>query len=221
MPLLLQIPYDETGGTHNLISLIPPVTEYTTRYGAEFPEPTQVVAYDATINDNAKAVVRARTEVAHKSKRANRGTYEMARQETAQFILAVVKDMWVRELRDTKTFYTDVAPKSLLVHLQVGCTGCHALDLLALHNEMQQYHLKVGWIPNYINMIEDAQKQAGQAGRTIANKTLLLFVITAMLTTERYPWINDDWEDQSEDQRTWADWKTSYKRLHAKARVKA
>ena len=42
-------------------------------------------------------------------------------------------------------------------------------------------------------MLEDAQKQAGQFGRTIANKTILLFAITAMLTTERYSRANDGW----------------------------
>ena len=42
-----------------------------------------------------------------------------------------------------------------------------------------------------------------------------------MLTTERYPWANEDWEDQVKDQKTWADWKTSYKKARAKARVKA
>ena len=36
-PLLFQIPYDKTEGTHNLIGLIRPVAPYTTRYGADFP----------------------------------------------------------------------------------------------------------------------------------------------------------------------------------------
>ena len=60
-PLLLKIPYDETGGTHNLIGLIGPVAAYTKRYGAEFVEPTRVGTYDATIDDNATAVGCART----------------------------------------------------------------------------------------------------------------------------------------------------------------
>ena len=97
-PLLFQIPYDETGGTHKLIRLIQTVAAYTTRYGAEFVEPTRVGAYDATIDDYTTAVVCARMEEAQKSKRANRGTYETERQETAQFILTVVEDTWVREL---------------------------------------------------------------------------------------------------------------------------
>ena len=140
-PLLLQIPYDKTGGTHNLIGLIQPVTAYTTRYGTEFAEPTQVGAYDTTIDENATSLVRVLTEAAHKAKRDNCGTYKTARQETAHFILPVIEDTWVQELRYTETFYTEVAPKALLAYLQAGCTGCHALDLLALHNEMQRYHL--------------------------------------------------------------------------------
>ena len=59
---------------------------------------------------------------------------------------------------------------------------------------MQCYHLKVEGIPKYINMLEDAQWQAGRAGRTIANETLLLFPSTAMLTSERFLLANDDWE---------------------------
>ena len=133
-PLLLQILYDETEAVHNLIGLIRPEAAYITSYGAAFLEPMRVVAYFATINDDSMAVVRARTEAAHKAKSANRATYKTARRETAQFILAVVNDTWVRELRNTETIYTDVAPKALIAHLQAGCTGRHSLDLMALHN---------------------------------------------------------------------------------------
>ena len=80
----------------------------------------------------------------------------------------------------------------------MGCTGRHALDLLALHNEMQRYHLEFEGIPEYINMLEDAQRQSGRAGRTIADETLLLFASTAMLTSERFLQANDDWEDRAE-----------------------
>ena len=53
-------------------------------------------------------------------------------------MLAVVVDTWVRELRGPNTIYTKVDPQDLFAHLQAGCTGRHALDLLALHNEMQR-----------------------------------------------------------------------------------
>ena len=70
-------------------------------------------------------------------------------------------------------------------------------------------------------MLEDAQKQAGQVSRTIADKTLLIFASTSMLMIERYPRTNDDWEDKTEEHKTRADWKTAYKRSYAKVRTKA
>ena len=174
-----------------------PVAAYTMCYGVEFAEPERVGAYDATIDDYATAVVRACTEAAHKAKRANRGTYKTARHETVQFVLVVINYTRMQELRDPETFYTDVAPKALLAHLQVGCTVQHTLNLLVLHNKMQSYHLEVQGIPEYINMLKDAQKQAGRAGRTIADETLILFASTEMLTTKRYHRANNNWEDRA------------------------
>ena len=78
-PLLLQIPYDETGAVHNLVGLIRPEAAYIARYGEAFPEPTRVGAYDPNIDDDATTVVRARSEAAHKAKRADRATFETVR----------------------------------------------------------------------------------------------------------------------------------------------
>ena len=122
-PLLLQILYNETGGKHNLIRIIRSKTAYLKRYGEAFPEPKRVGAYDLKINDNATAIVRARLKAAHKARRADRVTFETARQEMTQFVLAVVRDTWVRELRDTDTIYTEVDPQDLFALLQAGCTG--------------------------------------------------------------------------------------------------
>ena len=62
---------------------------------------------------------------------------------------------------------------------------------------MQRYHLEVEGIPKYINMPEDAQGKAGWAGKTIADETLLLFASTAILTSERFPHANDNWEERA------------------------
>ena len=86
---------------------------------------------------------------------------------------------------------------------------------------MQRYHLEVEGIPEYINMIEDSQRQAGRVGQTITDETLLLLASTAMLTSERFPRANDNWEDRAERDKTWATWKLLYKQAHTKARVKA
>ena len=86
---------------------------------------------------------------------------------------------------------------------------------------MQCYHLEVEGIPDYIKMLEDAQRQAIRAGRKIADKALLLFASTTMLTSERFPSANDDWEERTERYKTWSQWKMAYKRAHAQARVRA
>ena len=86
---------------------------------------------------------------------------------------------------------------------------------------MQRYHLKVDGIPEYINMLEDALRQAGRAGRKIADKTLLLFSTTAMLTIERFLCANEDWEERAERDKTWLQWKLAYKKDHTQERIKA
>ena len=70
-------------------------------------------------------------------------------------------------------------------------------------------------------MLEDAHRQAGRAGRTIANKNLLLLATTAIITIEKFPRANDDWEECAEREKTWMQWKLAYKKSHAQARIKA
>ena len=43
-PLLLQIPYDGTGGKHNIIGIICSKSAYVKRYGEAFPKPKRVGA---------------------------------------------------------------------------------------------------------------------------------------------------------------------------------
>ena len=108
-----------------MIGIIQAKPAYLKRYGKAFPKPKRVGAYDIDIDDNATAVVRARLESAHKARRTDRATFDTMRRETTQFVLAVVADTWVRELRDTETIYTKVDPRDLFSHLQAGCTGRH------------------------------------------------------------------------------------------------
>ena len=168
-PLLLQIPYDETGEFHNLICLIRLEAAYVARYGEAFPEPARVGAYDKTIDDNSTAVVRARTKAAHKANLRNGATgYNSIRSRRR------LQHLGPRTTR-RRLYLHQGFPEGPISHLQAGCTGRHVLVLLEFHNEMQRYHLKVKGIPEYINMLKDAQRQAGRAGRTIPDETLLLF----------------------------------------------
>ena len=77
-PLLLQIPYDKTGGTHNLIGIIRAKPAYLKRYSKAFLEPKRVGAYNLDIDNDATAVVRARLGPAHKARRTDRAAFDTA-----------------------------------------------------------------------------------------------------------------------------------------------
>ena len=96
------------------------------------------------------------------------------------FILSVVDDTWIRELRDAVKLYTDVEPWALITHLQQHATGRHSFDLLALMDQIRQYHLEHEGVPEYINALEDAQKMAAlsNSSNKIADGTLLFIVST-------------------------------------------
>ena len=57
---------------------------------------------------------------------------------------------------------------------------------------MKHYQLEVEGIPEYFNMLEDSQRQAGQTEQTIADEILLLFASKDMLTTEQFLLTNDN-----------------------------
>jgi hypothetical protein len=158
-PLLLDIPFDKENGIHSLVGLITDEAVYTNDYGAAFVRPpVKIAIYDTAISDNATNVVRAKAKAIWRAKLSDKETYVVAEHEIHKFILAKVKDTWVRELKDATTFYTKVLAINLLQHLQSTCLGTHTIDALSLQIEMREFHKAADGIPEYINMLEDAQR---------------------------------------------------------------
>ena len=58
---------------------------------------------------------------------------------------------------------------------------------------MQSYNEDMEEIPDYINKLENAQKQSTRSGNLITDPTLLLFASNAMLRTNRFPRENEIW----------------------------
>ena len=75
-----------------------------------------------------------RREAAHTAKKEYYRLFAAAERESRKFILTVVEDTWVRELREPDLFYTAVKPQYLLKHLQSMCVVLHATDVLNLQN---------------------------------------------------------------------------------------
>ena len=100
------------------------------------------------------------------------------------------------------------------------CVDLHATDILNPQNEMQTYHEYMEGIPEYINKLEDAQKQSTRAGNPITDPTLLLFAENVMLRTDRFPGANKIWEELTGADRTWAKQKAIYRKADMDEKLK-
>ena len=67
---------------------------------------------------------------------------------------------------------------------------------------MRILHTTTDSIPQDIEATEEAQEQSKRAGNEIGDVMMVNIAIKAMLSTERFPKANDDWEDLAKAERT-------------------
>ena len=214
-PLLLDIPYDENGPhpRHNLIRLIEPTATYTTTWGAAFPIPNRPPTYPAIAND-ATAVVRARSEAEHAVRVRDYASYEAAERATAKFIRDSVDEIWYRDLRHQRSFYTTVTAMQLMEHLDDNSGGLHPSELISLPTEMRTYYTQADGIPEYIDMLEEAHRKLARAHLDMSEETLLAIASTSVLASEHFPRATDEWEALPRASKTWPAWKAHYRAAH-------
>jgi hypothetical protein len=81
-----------------------------------------------------------------------------------QIPLHLVDKIWYNNLKDAKMFYTKVMALKIMAHLNANSGGLHAINMISLCLNMMQYYIQADGIPQFILMMEDAQKrQSGQA----------------------------------------------------------
>ncbi len=74
--------------------------------------------------------------------------------------------MWYNDLKDANTFYTKVTVLDIITLLNTNSGGLRAFDMIVLCTNMSQYYMQADGIPQFIVMMEDAQKkQNAQACR--------------------------------------------------------
>ena len=73
---------------------------YKMRHGANFLTPTRLAIYNVDIQIDASNAVRVRREAAHTAKKEDYRLFAASDHKKSKFILTVVEDTWVRELRD-------------------------------------------------------------------------------------------------------------------------
>jgi hypothetical protein len=165
LPILMEIPYDHLGGVHSLTGILADPAKYAADHGgANFRRPVRLPLYYASIADDVTMVVRVRAEAAHKARLDDYASYEAAERGSAKFLRDTVDEVWFNDLKDVDTFYTKVTALKIIAFLDTNSGGLHAVDMISLRTNMHQYYVQSDGIPQYINMLEDAQKKAKQGG---------------------------------------------------------
>ena len=129
--------------------------------------------------------------------------YEAAESGVKVFIKAVVKDTWICDLRNPKTFNSNVTALALLNHLRAHSGGLHAVDMVTLTLQMSRYYEGTPDVPEYIQMLEDAQSKAAQMSLPATNQTLLVLALAALLAADTFSCTTYDWESRNPVDKTW------------------
>ena len=101
-----------------------------------FHSPTRPAVYDLTISDKDKPSFVWKKKITWKLRVNDYKLFAKVKLETCAMILHAVEKTWVLELKDEENLFTLVTPRQFLDHLQSICGGLHAIDVLALKNEM-------------------------------------------------------------------------------------
>ncbi len=188
LPILMEIPYDQLWGVYSLTAIITDGVRYAADHGGNaFRRPACLPLYDNNITDDATTVIRIRAEAAHKAHLDDYASFEAAKGGAAKFLCEVVEEVWYNNLKDADTFYTKVTALKIISFLDANSGGLHAIDMISLHTNMHQYYLQADGIPQYIIMLEDAQKKVKRAGMPIADIELVMMALAAVLATQHFP----------------------------------
>jgi hypothetical protein len=172
LPILMEIPYDQLRGGHSLTAILMDPLRYAANHGgAAFKCPARLPLYDKNIANNATTVVHVRAESAHSTRLDNYASYKAAERGAAKFLRKVVNEVWYNDLKDADTFYMKVLALEIMAFLDANSGGLHAIDMITLRTNMQGYYMQADGIPQYIIMLEEAQKKAKQAGMPIAKSS--------------------------------------------------
>ena len=207
--------YDTAEGKHNLVGIIMNDTSYAASYGSNFVTPARLGAYDENIPDDAQAVVRAKAEAIHKAKLHDYGVFVEANAAIREFLLQIIDDVFVAELMDPVSFYSKVAPRKILEHLQQESEGRHEIDAVQVTVDMVNMHndARAETVVMYIQLQEELQKKASRitdGSIVIPNAMLLSYATNAMLATQQFPRANELWNEKPKNDKTWENWKRLY-----------
>jgi hypothetical protein len=166
--------------------------------------------YDLAIDTEASRVDSVCAKTAWAALIQDYKAYKAAERGVKVFIKAVVKEMWIRDLCNPKTFYSNVTALAIFDHTHEHFSSLHVLDMVSLTILMSQYYESMPDISEYIFLLEDAQRKDARARLPVTNQTLTVLFSTALLATNTFPHTTKLREELDPANKTWAAWKTAY-----------
>jgi hypothetical protein len=217
LPILLNATYDCINGVHNLWGLVASAECYLNYYGAPFARPaTRPACYDPAITAEASCVGHVCSKTAWEALLQGYEAYKAAEHGLKVFIKAVVNNMWIHDLRNPETFYFNVTALNIFNYLCKHSGSLHMLDMVSLTIQMSKYYEGTLDIPEYIFLLEDAQRKAARACLPIIDQTLTVLTSTALLAADTFSRTTELWEQLDPANKTRAAWKTAYLAAHKK-----
>jgi hypothetical protein len=136
----------------------------------------------------------------------------------SKFFCNVLDEIWYNNLKNANTFYTKVTVIDIMSLLDANREGLDVLNVILFCTDMimMQYYMQADGIPQFIVMMEDAQKKAKQAGMPIANVEVVMMALAAVLAAQRFPREVNNWEGLPAGSRTWKAWKVAFRLAHLK-----
>jgi hypothetical protein len=199
------------------MAILTEATKFEADHGAsKFVRPSCLPLYDRNIANNATTIAHVCAKVAHKPCLDDYTSYKAAKCGVTKFLCNVVNKIWYNNLQDTKTFYTKVMALEIMAHFYANSGRLHSIDMISLHSNMTQYYVQLNGIPQFIVMMENAQKKAWRAGMPIADVELMMMALAAVLAAQHFLQEVDDWEGLPAIDCTWRAWKVAFHLAHLK-----
>ena len=126
----------------------------------------------------------------------------------------VVSKTWYREIKTPTNFYTAVKALQFFMHLIANCGGLHETDAVIIQASMMKFYNNAKGIPQYINVIEEAQVQAERASLPISDNVLLAIANRARLASIDYSKKTKKWNKLVPASCKWDLWKLTYQEVY-------
>ena len=187
VPVLMKKKYDELTLTYNLLGVILTSERYEQihKKGAYLIPPV-IALYNETIDKDATRLEINRAEDKHEARQNDRQLHKTADSACRSFIMAVVEEMWYKELEDPDTFYTKVMDLKRLNHLTEFCVGVHTVDAVDIPQIMKSLYKYSEGVPQFINAMEEAQRKSKREKIVINDEYLHTVALKLLLQSGEY-----------------------------------